>query len=174
MTRSQLSPLPEYFDRYINLCDDIELMDALKICIDEINNFPIDKWKTLGSKVYAPGKWTLNDIIQHLTDTLRIFTYRALAIARNETAMLPSFDEDMYAKAAQANQRSLDDLINEVRIVYQSFLAMYQSFSTETLLKQGKSFKGLYSIADIGFTMAGHLRWHLKVLEEKYYPLIGF
>ncbi len=173
MTRSQLNPLPEYFDRYINMCDDVELLDALKICIEEINSFPLDKWNALGDKVYAPGKWTIKDMLQHLIDTQRIFAYRALAIARNETAMLPSFDEDMYANAAQASVRNLEDLIDELRLVYQSFLVLYKSFSADTLTKKGKSYKGFYSVADIGFTMAGHQRWHLKVLEEKYYPLIS-
>ncbi len=173
MTRSQLNPLPQYFDRYINRCDDIELIDALKLCLEEIKAFPIEKWKSLGDNIYAPGKWTIKDILQHLIDTQRIFTYRALAIARNETALLPSFDEELYAKAAHATVRNLEDLIDELHIVYQSFLAMYHGFSAEMLLKRGKSFNGDYSVADIGFTMAGHLRWHVKVLEEKYYPLIA-
>lgn len=173
MTRSKLNPLPEYFDRYINLCDDIPLTDALQLCIDETYHFPMDKWEALGNKVYAPGKWTIKDILQHLIDTERIFTYRALAIARNETAAMPSFDEDQYALAANGSTRSLTDLIHELRLVYASFLAMYKSFSEDTLRKTGKSYKGSYSVADIGFTMAGHQRWHLRVLEDKYYPLIG-
>lgn len=173
MKRSELYPLPEYFDRYINMCDDIALTEALQLCIDETYQFPIDKWEALGDRVYAPGKWTIKDILQHLIDTERIFTYRALAFARNETAQPPSYDEDQYALAANGSSRSIADLIHELRLVYASFLAMYQSFSAETLRKTGKSYKGVYSVADIGFTMAGHQRWHLRILEEKYYPLLG-
>jgi hypothetical protein len=172
MKRSQLTYLPEYFDRYINLCDDVELMDALQTSIDEAAAFPLEKWKALGDKVYAPGKWTVKDILQHLVDTERIFTYRALAFARHEKVQPPSFDEDGYANAAAAGSRNIESLVEELQLVHQSFKAMYASFTPAILQKEGKSFKGMYSVASIGFIMAGHQRWHLKILEEKYYPLL--
>lgn len=172
MTRSQLPVLPEYFDRYINKCDDAELQDVLQTAINEANHFPLDTWKALGDKVYTPGKWTVKDILQHLVDTERIFTYRALAIARGETASLPSFDEDGYAAAASANGRSIESLVEELNLSHRSFKALYASFTPEMLAKTGKSFKGEYSVADIGFIMAGHQRWHLDILAERYYPLL--
>lgn len=172
MKRSELNPLPAYFDRYINKCDDAELLAVLQTAINETNHFPLDKWKALGDKVYAPGKWTVKDILQHLLDTERIFTYRALAIARGEKAFLPSFDEDGYANAAAANGRSIESLVDELKVSHQTIKDLYASFTPTMLAQKGKSFKGEYSVADIGFIMAGHQRWHLAVLEEKYYPLL--
>lgn len=172
MKRSELNPMPEYFDRYINLCDDVELTEALQTSINELDQFPLDTWKALGDRVYAPGKWTVKDILQHLTDTERIFTYRALAFARGETQAMPMFDEDGYAISAAATKRSMESLVEELRSVHVSFKALYASFSPEVLAKTGIGFKGPYSVASIGFCMAGHQRWHLKVLEEKYYPLV--
>jgi hypothetical protein len=172
MKRSQLNPLPEYFDRYINMCDDVELIQAIQTSIDELDTAPVEKWKTLGDKVYALGKWTVKDILQHLIDTERIFAYRALAFTRNETQPLPSFDEDGYAQSALANNRTVESLVEELKASHQSFKLMYQSFTPDMLSKTGKSFKGEYSVASIGFCMAGHQRWHWKVLEEKYYVLI--
>lgn len=172
MKRSQLSPIPEYFDRYINKCDDVELLDAIQTSIDELDNSPIEKWKALGDKVYAPGKWTVKDMLQHLIDTERIFSYRALAFTRNEKVQPPSFDEDSYALAAAAGSRSVESLVDELRLVHQSYKALYASFTPAMLLKEGKSFKGLYSVASIGFTMPGHQRWHLQILKEKYYLLL--
>lgn len=164
--------MPEYFDRYINLCDDVELLKAIDISIDEIERFPINTWTQLGDKVYAPGKWTVKDILQHLIDTERIFMYRALAFSRNEKTKLPSYEEDEYAKNADANHRTLQELIEDLRSVHLAFRNMYQSFTPEMLARSGESFKGTYSVASIGFCMAGHQRWHLNVLKEKYESLV--
>lgn len=172
MIRSQLFPMPEYFDRYINKCDDVDIITAIQTSIDELDKAPVEKWKALGDKVYAPGKWTIKDILQHLIDTERIFTYRALAFARNETQQPPSFDEDGYAVAADPKDRSIESLVDELRITHQSFKMMYESFTPDMLNKAGKSFKGEYSVASIGFIMAGHQRWHFGIVEERYLPLI--
>jgi DinB superfamily len=172
MKRSELNPLPEYFDRYINKCDDVELLDAIQMSIEELNSLPLDKWNALGNTVYAPGKWTVKDILQHLVDTERIFSYRALAFARNETQPLPSFSEDEYAVSASANNRTIEDMVNELRITHLAVKSLYESFTPAMLNKRGKGFKGEYSVASIGFILPGHQRWHLDVLKEKYYPLL--
>ncbi len=172
MKRSQLDHLPEYFDRYINKCDDVDILEAIRISIDELDRFPVDKWKTLGDHVYAPGKWTVKDILQHLIDTERVFTYRALAFARGEAAVLPSYDEDSYAALAATSNRTLEDLVEELRLVHLSFLKMFSSFSEEALRRMGTAFKGTYSTASIGFCMPGHQRWHMAILEERYAPLL--
>ncbi len=172
MKRSQLNPMPEYFDRYINKCDDVTVLEAIQTSIDELDRFPMDKWKALGDSVYAPGKWTVKDILQHLIDTERVFTYRALAFARGETAVLPSYDENVFAELAAAGNRSLEDLVDELRGVHVSFLKMFASFTPEALARVGRAFKGQYAAAAIGFCMAGHQRWHIEILEERYYPLL--
>lgn len=172
MKRSELNSLPEYFDRYINKCDDVEILTAIQTSIDELDNLPLDKWEALGDAVYAPGKWTVKDILQHLIDTERIFAYRVLVISRNETQALPSFDEDGYAAAAFATRRSLKELVDELRLVNQSYKALYRSFTPAMLNKMGKGFRGEYSIASMGFCMPGHQRWHFQILEERYYPLL--
>lgn len=173
MKRSELTPIPEYFDRYINKCDDVELLEAMRIAINELDAFPIEKWKALGDKVYAPGKWTVKDILQHLIDTERIFCYRALAFARNEMQTMPMFSEDEYAVSAEAVNRNIEDLVNELRTTHVAAMSLFKSFTPAMLNKVGKGFRGMYSIASIGFILPGHQRWHLAVLEEKYYHLLG-
>lgn len=173
MKLSEISNQPEYFDRYMNKCDDVELLQAIRTSIEETKNFPIEKWVALGDKVYAPGKWTVKDMLQHLIDTERIFMFRALAFARGEQQRMISYDEDAYALHANAEQRELSNLIEELLHTHESLLKLYESFSEEILLKRGKGFKGEYSVADIGFLLAGHQRWHLQVLEERYYPLLN-
>jgi DinB superfamily len=172
MTRSQLNPLPEYFDRYINKCDDVDILEAIQISIAEIDSFPVHKWKVLGDKVYAANKWTVKDILQHLIDTERVFVYRATAFARGDEQAMLSFDEELFGKNADASKRTIEDLIEEMKLLRQSFLCLYKSFSPATLQIIGNGFTGKYSVASIGFTIAGHQRWHLQILEEKYYPLL--
>lgn len=173
MKRSDINPMPEYFDRYINLADDVELMDALETSIKELHNLPIEQWKAIGDKVYAAGKWTIKDIVQHMIDTERILAYRALCFARGEAAQLPSYDEDSYAHNANANNRTLEDLIAEWVLVRTSFVALFKSFTPSMLLQTGLGFKGRYSVLAIGFIMAGHQRWHSKIIEERYLPLVS-
>lgn len=169
MRRSDINPMPEYFDRYILMNDDVEVCQAIQTSLDEMAQFPLEKWKAMGDYVYAPGKWTVRDILQHLIDTERVFCYRALAAARGEQQKQPSFDEDSYAAHANANQRPLEDLLEEMRISRRSFLALFQSFTPEMLQRTCMGFKGEYSVLSMGFIIAGHQRWHMRVLEERYY-----
>ena len=168
MKRTEIYPMPEYFDRYINLADDIELNEALQISCDELNHLPVDLWKNIGDKVYAPGKWTIRDILQHMIDTERIFAYRALCFARGEANRMPSFDENEYAQNTSANQRSLEELIAELKLVRETSMMLYNSFTDEMLLRAGVSFRGSYSVLAIGFIMVGHQRWHLNIIQERY------
>lgn len=168
MKKSAIDPLPAYFDRYIIKCDEVDLLEALQISINELTNYPLDRLEKIGDYVYAPGKWTIKDILQHLIDTERIFSYRALAIARKETNELPSYSENEYASVANANTRSINSLVNELMISHRSMKALYESFSAEMLGSTGKSFAGEYSVASIGFIMAGHQRWHFEIIENRY------
>ena len=170
MKRSELT-LPVYFDRYINEADDVTLTEALEMSLHELENTAVAIWKSLGDKVYAPGKWTLRDILQHIIDTERVFSYRALSFARGEATVQP-FDEDGYAVNAGAINRDWDDLLNEAIIVRKSTISLFNSFTTEMLAKLGMGFKGEYAVHAIGFILVGHQRWHFRVINEKYIPLI--
>lgn len=168
MKKSAIIPMPDYFDRYIDMNDDVELNEALQISLHDLKNFPIERWKSIGDRVYAEGKWTIKQILQHVIDTERIFSYRALCFARGETALLPSFDEAGYAQQATTAHRTIDDLVAELATVRSSLITLYQSFTPEMLQRAGLGFKGLYSVLAIGFIIAGHQRWHARIIEERY------
>lgn len=173
MKRSEINPLPAYFDRYILQYDEnTTIVQAIQMSIDELDTLPLDQWKALGSKVYAPNKWTLKDILQHIIDVERIFAYRAMSFARGETQRLPSFDEDAYALNTDANNRPFEDLIAELKIIHESTKVLFQSFLPDMLLKTGIGFKGEYSVAAIGFTLPGHQKWHFRIIEERYMSLL--
>lgn len=173
MKKSAINPMPEYFDRYIDLADDVPVLEALATSLYEIDHLKIADWKAMGDQVYAPGKWTAKDIIQHMIDTERIFAYRALSFARQEPQRMLSYDEDWYGNHTNANQRSIPDLVDEWRAVRLSSIALFRSFTPEMMLYNGKAFSGTYSPLAIGFILAGHQRWHFRVFKEKYLPLLG-
>lgn len=174
MKKTDIKKMPEYFDRYINLTDDVTYLEALEISLKELMNAPIQKLQALGEKTYAEGKWTVKDILQHFIDTERVFSYRMTAFARSDGQNMLSYDEDLYAKNAYAKRRTIDDLLEELILVRKSYIAQYKSYTPEMLLKSGRGFNGAeYCVLSMAFMIAGHQRWHFKVLEEKYYPLLN-
>ena len=166
MKRSEIT-LPEYFDRYIQLADDVTVLESLQTSLEELQKAPLELWKNIGDKVYEPGKWTIKDILQHLIDTERVFCYRALSFARGE-AEVKSYDEDAYARMAGAIDRSLEGLLEEAIAQRKSTIHLYKSFTPEMLARIGMGFKGPYSVHAIGFIFGGHQRWHFKVIDERY------
>lgn len=172
MKKSEIIHMPEYFDRYILLTDDVTVNEALQISLDELLNAPIQKWKDLGEQTYQEGKWTIKDILQHHIDTERVFCYRILAIARGDKQKMLPYDEEIYGTNAKANRRTIDELMEELLMLRKATIALFNSFTTEMLQEQGYGFNGTqYGPLALGFMLAGHQRWHFRVLEEKYYTM---
>jgi len=174
MKKSDIKKMPDYFDRYINLAEDVSVVEALQISLQELENAPIDKWEALGEKVYAPNKWTIKDILQHYMDTERVFIYRITAIARGDKQKMIPYDEQAFAENAQANRRTISDLMEELMLIRKATIKMYESFTENMLHQLGKGFGNMeYCPLALGFMLAGHQRWHFRTLEKKYYQLLA-
>lgn len=172
MNKSQIVNIPDYFYRYINQTDDLDYKEVLNNSLVELENAPIEKWKAVGDKVYIVGKWTVKDIVQHLIDMERVFMFRALAFARKDREKITSVDENDYVIQAKAENRTLESLLEEYKLVRKSLIAMFNSFSDEMLLQKGTTSIGEYSVISIAYITAGHQKWHFKIIEERYFPLI--
>jgi hypothetical protein len=172
MKRSSINPLPEFFDRYINLVDDIELITAMEKYSSNWLNAEKEKFIALKDSIYAPGKWTVKDILQHVIDNERIFCYRALRFARNDKTPLPGYDEQLFGQHANGFKRTIDDLLNEFALVRQASLALFKNFNEEILLHKGIANNKELSVLAAGFIIAGHPIHHLNVIKERYYPLL--
>lgn len=171
LRRSDINPVPDFFDRYIHLIDDITLSEALRITSDVFSVIS-DRLEQLQDTVYAPGKWTAKDILQHCIDTERIMSYRALRFARNDDTPLPGFDESWYARHTTASDRSVPDLIDEFSHVRQSSIALFRNLDEEMLRRRGTCFNREVQVLALGFVIAGHPLHHSKVLEERYFPFL--
>ncbi|MBI5473311.1 MAG: DinB family protein [Ignavibacteriae bacterium] len=173
MRRSDIKVMPEYFDRYINLVDDIELSDAFQRSIDAIEALDREAMRRLGDRAYAPGKWTIRDIFQHLIDTERIFAYRTLRFARRDDTPLPGFDENEFALHAGATRRSLSAIIDEMKALRTSSALLFASFDEEMLQQVGICWDKQISVLAMGFNVVGHQIHHLKIIEHRYLPLLS-
>lgn len=159
----------EFYWRYINLIpEELELLDAIEKNTHEVFEFlkgiPKDKWKHR----YAPDKWSILDILQHLIDTERIFQYRALCFARGENKALPGFDHDFYVMNSNADDRDPDDLIKEFRAVRESAIFLFRSFTEEMMSKTGNMNEMDATPRAIGFIMPGHALHHKDIIEKRY------
>ncbi|WP_400190637.1 DinB family protein [Hymenobacter sp. B81] len=121
---------------------------------------------------YAPGKWSIKQVVLHLADAERIFAYRALRFARADAQELPGFDENAYADHSAADERSLVSLLQEYAAVRQATLTLFGSFSAEQLDRPGRANGNPASARALLYLIAGHEAHHLAVLAERYLPLL--
>jgi len=158
-----------YVIQYIGLLpDDGLVLDHLRQNIETTQAFlrSLPEEKLLYR--YAGGKWTIKEIVQHLADDERIYVYRALRFARNDTTELPGFDQDEYTRYSQANQRTLDDLLSELATVRAATLSFYNGLSDDTLMRAGIASGNIMSVRAIAYHIAGHELRHLNIIRERY------
>jgi len=118
---------------------------------------------------YAPGKWTIGQVLQHMIDTERVFSYRAMSIGRGEKQPLPGFDEIKYADEAPATQRKLKGLSEELLILRKASIILYRSLEKEnSLQKTGVASGNNITVNALGFIMVGHVLHHVNIINERY------
>lgn len=159
---------PDYYETYIPLIRENNVLDALennlKEVVSALKNVPAEK----EDHAYQSGKWTVKQVIQHIIDAERVFSYRALRFARLDPERPLPFEENKYADVADVSHRDLRDLLNEFETVRRSTLSLFGTFSNETLLRTGDTSFGRTTVLAIGYLVAGHGLHHLNVLKQRY------
>lgn len=171
MKKSDIKIMPEYFEKYIKQVDDVELDDAFQNNINTMTTLDVDKLEFLENKAYAPGKWTVKDILQHIVDTERVMDYRTLRYARRDGVVPQGYDQELFAANANAGHRPLKDILEELKQLHQSSRLMFRSFDETTLHATGMNWNKEMSVLAMGFLITGHFIHHLKIIKEKYLPL---
>lgn len=172
MRKSDINQPPCYFDRYITYVEDLEIVDALRESMTEIDRLDLQLLCAIGDATYAPEKWTIKGIVQHLIDVERILSYRALRIARNDKTPLQGFDETVLADNAKSERRTVERLVSELKLVRHCTVLLFDSLDDEALQRDLIVSGAQMSALAFGFTIVGHQKHHLKTIEEKYLPLI--
>ncbi|HEU4496950.1 MAG TPA: DinB family protein [Flavobacterium sp.] len=165
LTASEYAP---FYSGYVAQVSEGNLVEELEIIVHEFIKFvqgiPLDKY----DYQYAPGKWTIKDIIQHLIDAERIFAYRALRIARNDKTPLPGFEENDYASIARGGSRSIKGLLTELATIRQASISLFASLGDEALQRRGVASGFEISVLALGVIIIGHQKHHQKIFQERY------
>jgi uncharacterized damage-inducible protein DinB len=159
---------PHYYARYINRVRVGEISTTLDEQKEEMRNFLNGLGEEAAQYRYAPGKWSIKEVIGHIIDVERIFVYRALRFARNDKTSLPEFDQEEYIKQANFDSRSLIDLADEFYTVRDATIAMFTHFDETVFNREGIASDQKFTVRSIPFIIAGHESHHREVIEKKY------
>lgn len=172
MKKSAINPMPPFFDRYINLAEDIDIFEAFRKYAPKEIFSETHKLEQMGDEIYAPEKWTVKDILQHVIDNERIMAYRALRFSRNDRTNLPGYDEALLGANTIASRRTIADLLEEFEQVRVSTISLFTNMDGEMMLRSGVANQTEISPLALGFVILGHPLHHMNVIRERYYPLL--
>lgn len=163
------SDIAPFYQKYI------ELVPTTNDVLDELYQQHLDTVDLVTSlddetlqSAYAPGKWTILDILVHLMDCERIFCYRALAISRNDKTSLPGFDENSYVENAGANGRKILDIVREFSVLRSSTIELFRSMAANQLSNIGQANGNPVKVSALPWVICGHEIHHRNVIEERY------
>lgn len=167
-TAPDFNSLPKFYNHYVMQVQDLDLQEALeqsgKNLLAMLSTVP----EEMGEYRYEKGKWSIKELICHMMDAERIFAYRALRFARNDSTDLTSFEENDYALQANAHARTLKQLLAEVETLRKTTIDLFASFTPEMLHRKGTVNKNPISAINLGYIIAGHETHHHNILKERY------
>ena len=168
MNKSELKIYPAYFSYYISLVAEEDIIDGLQKSYDiaskKLNGINSELWDYR----YDVNKWTVKNLILHLMDSERIFSYRALCISRGETISLPGFDENIYADNAYDAAYTISEIIEHYLLIRKNSILLFQHFSPKVYKNIGKANDHDIELGAIGCAILGHELHHFKILVERY------
>jgi uncharacterized damage-inducible protein DinB len=166
--RPDASEFLPYYGKYIDRVPGGDLLQTLRTQLDGtlalVRGLPEER----GGHRYAPGKWSIREVLGHVIDAERIFAYRALRIARADGTPLASFDENAYAQNSGADARTLADLAEELAHVRLGNLALFRSLDDAALARRGTASDATVSVRALIWIIAGHEAHHVSLLRERY------
>lgn len=159
---------PESYTRYIELVRGADAGDALAAQLPATLALlrPLDEARA--AHRYAPGKWSVKEVLGHVTDAERVFGYRALTFARRDETPLPGFDEAAWTPAGDFDRRPLPELLEDFAAVRAATLRLFRSLEPEALLRRGRANQAPVSVRALAWIIAGHELHHGNVLRERY------
>ncbi|MCB9282522.1 MAG: DinB family protein [Lewinellaceae bacterium] len=166
--RPQPSEYAPYYQPFVDLVpegDVLRMLNLQKIGFSEfLYSIPDDKW----TYHYAPGKFSVAEVLSHIIDTERIFTYRALRFARNDQTALPGYDQDELAVMSGADFRSKSSIETEYLTVRNATIELFRTFDEASLNRVGTASDRELSVRAIPYILVGHELHHLEVIKQRY------
>ena len=160
--------LPDFYKKYVIHVQDLGVLDALQSSGILTNNLVLSIPEAKGEYRYDTGKWSVKEVICHMMDAERIFSYRALRFSRNDETPLAPFEENDYGPRANAHARTIKQLAEEMKRLRATTLDLFTSFTPEMLQLKGNANNKFVSVLNLGYIIAGHETHHRNVLTERY------
>ena len=154
--------------RYVSLVPDGDIEEILSKQRTKTMSLLSSLSEESARKAYVPGKWTLKEVVGHMTDSERVMSYRMLAIARNESAPLPAMEQDQYVSAANFNKLSWEQLLAGLDAVRSNTLSLISTIDDAAWVRTGTVMNNPVSVGTIAYGIAGHELHHMKVISDKY------
>jgi len=168
MTQPQANEAASYYFRYIDLARTDDIVSYL----DQQMKETMPLWEGISDEQsthrYAPEKWSIRELLNHVNDGERIFLGRALWFARGFTDPLPSFDQEIAVAGAKANETAWTDLVDEFRNVRLGTLSFFRNLPEDAWSRTGVASDNPFSVNAIAYIIGGHVAHHVNVLKERY------
>ena len=158
----------QHYHGYVTAVPEGDLLDLLASQIKDTTKLLTGVNEKKSRHRYAPDKWSVREVIGHLSDSERVFAYRALRFARSDATPLPSFDENAWAKASNADTLSLEDLSAELAAVRAATLALFRGFTDKEFARSGIASGNPITVRALAYIICGHERHHVRILHERY------
>jgi hypothetical protein len=172
MKRPEPTEYADFYANYVSRVPGSDVLGVLESQRLQMLQMFAGRSERDGSFRYAPGKWVVKEVLGHITDTERIFTYRALRIARGDQTRLPGFEQDDFVRNGGFAERTLADLTEEFGLVRSASIALFRSFQEGAWPRRGIASEKEVTVRALAFITAGHQIHHRLILEERYFPAI--
>jgi DinB superfamily len=168
MTRPDSTEYAPYYEKYISLVPGDNIVATLSSQIEDTLKLLRVLSESQGELRYAPGKWSIKEVIGHLIDAERIFTYRALRMARSDRTPLPGFDENFYVETGNFSDRRVAELADEFHAVRKSGVYFFRHLGEGAWARRGVASDNEVSVRSIAHIIAGHELHHLGIIRTRY------
>ena len=168
IARPDPSEYAPYYELYVSEVPPGDVVEALSRGIEETTRLLKGLSEEKAAFSYATGKWSVKEILGHLSDTERVYAYRALRFARNDVTELPGFDQDGFVEHAGFDARALIDILEEFRAVRAASVALFRSMTPEMFARGGTASGFQFTVRAIPYILAGHEIHHVGVIKQRY------
>jgi hypothetical protein len=167
-SRPAADEYPPFYSGYVAAIPDGDIIALLRSTGEELKTTLARIPESKGSFRYADDKWSIKVLLGHVIDGERIFTYRALRVARGDQTPLPGFEENDFAVTSKSDARTVADLAAELAAVRESSVRLFESLPDEAWTRRGTVSGKSVSVRALAYITAGHAKHHLNVLRERY------
>jgi hypothetical protein len=166
--RPEPNEAASYYSTYIDRVGSDDVLDVLATQLDEAGAFLSGISEEQSLHRYAPGKWSIRELLGHINDTERVFTFRALWFARGFQDPLASYEQEIAVAAAESDEVSWASHVAEFRAIRSATLSFYRNLPSEAWLRSGIASDNPVTVRALAYIVAGHLSHHLAILRERY------